>query len=862
MIPMTLVPQGMTSNGNTTEQTADAVDPTGAEQYGADSIKVLRGLDAVRKRPGMYIGDTDDGSGLHHMVYEVVDNAIDEALAGFCDRVEVVLNADGSVTVRDNGRGIPVGIHAEEGVSAAEVIMTQLHAGGKFDQNSYKVSGGLHGVGVSVVNALSETLDLRVWRQGRAWAMSFSNGVRVAPLVDVGAAPMVGGAAGRAEAKLQTGTEVTFLPSREIFTKTEFDFDTLEHRFRELAFLNSGVRLIFTDARGVEPKEVEFHFEGGLIGFINWLDRSKVPLHKPPIMVRAERRGENNSPITVEAALQWTDSYHETMLCFTNNIPQRDGGTHLAGFRAALTRSINSYATESGIAKKEKVTLTGDDAREGLTCVLSVKVPDPRFSSQTKEKLVSSEVRPVVEAVVGEALSSFFEEHPQEAKRIVAKVVEAASAREAARKARELTRRKGALDSASLPGKLADCQERDAKLAEMFIVEGDSAGGSAKLGRARQFQAILPLRGKILNVERARFDKMLASQEIATLIAALGTSIGADEFDVGKLRYHKVVIMTDADVDGSHIRTLLLTFFYRQMPELIERGHLFIAQPPLYRLKRGSAKEIYLKDDRALEDHLISTGIGAVNMVQGDGTVLTGEAFLAAIEDTRAIRRPLEALARKLGHLGVVEQAAICGALDATLVEDVARAGEIASELAQRLAKIERAAAREADAAAPAAADQVSWRGVAADGGGLVLARTRRGITHRHALDADLLRSTEARRLHGCWPELAARFRVPTVLTDGGKIRREVQGPLALVDTVLAIGRHGVTIQRYKGLGEMNPEQLWDTTLDPSRRSLLQVRVSHADEAEEVFSTLMGDVVEPRRDFIQQNALKVANLDV
>ncbi|MBI1209009.1 MAG: DNA topoisomerase (ATP-hydrolyzing) subunit B [Azospirillum sp.] len=816
------------------------------EEYGAHSIKVLRGLDAVRKRPGMYIGDTDDGSGLHHMVYEVVDNAIDEALAGWCDRVEVTLNADGSATVRDNGRGIPVDLHEEEGVSAAEVIMTQLHAGGKFDQNSYKVSGGLHGVGVSVVNALSETLDLTVWRGGREWQMRFSHGDAVAPLAEVGPAPLT------PKGTLRTGTQVTFLPSKQTFTKTEFDLPTLEHRLRELAFLNSGVMLVLTDARGVDTKTVELHYEGGLEAFVDWLDRSKTALHKPVIAFKADRKTEFGTTVTVEAALHWTDSYHETMLCFTNNIPQRDGGTHLAGFRGALTRTINNYAAESGIAKKEKIALSGEDAREGLTCVLSVKVPDPKFSSQTKDKLVSSEVRPVVEQAVGEQLSQYFEEHPADAKRIVGKVVEAASAREAARKARELTRRKGALDMASLPGKLADCQERDPGLSELFIVEGDSAGGSAKQGRSRQFQAILPLRGKILNVERARFDKMLGSAEIGTLIAALGTGIGHEEFDLAKARYHKIIIMTDADVDGSHIRTLLLTFFFRQMPSLIEAGYLYIAQPPLYRFKRGTAKERYLKDDRALEDFLIGVAIEDLGLRLHDGTVLSGPPLAAVVDTARIARQQLMTLARKAGSLAVVEQAAIARALSPTLIGDPARAGAIAAEVATRLNAVD----RDADGGSG------GWQGLANEEDGLVLARTRRGVTHRHRLDPDLLRSGEARKIEAVAEDLHRHFAASAQLLEKGREVRSIAGPVGLVDAVMEIGRRGSAVQRYKGLGEMNPDQLWDTTLDPARRTLLQVRVSHADAAEEVFSTLMGDLVEPRRDFIQENALKVANLDV
>jgi DNA gyrase subunit B len=798
--------------------------------YDASAITVLRGLDAVRKRPGMYIGDTDDGSGLHHMVYEVVDNSIDESLAGHCDRIEVTLNGEGSVTVRDNGRGIPVDIHAEEGVSAAEVIMTQLHAGGKFNQNSYKVSGGLHGVGVSVVNALSERLDLKIWRDGKEWSMRFRHGDPEAPLAVVG------------EASGRRGTEITFLPSKETFTKTEFDYATLEHRLRELAFLNSGVRLILTDARGVEEKQTELFYEGGLEAFVRYLDRSKTALIDPPILIAGEREG-----VTVEVAMQWTDSYHETMLCFTNNIPQRDGGTHLAGFRAALTRQINAYSTESGIAKKEKVQITGDDAREGLTCVLSVKVPDPKFSSQTKDKLVSSEVRPIVESVVNEKLGSWFEEHPAEAKRIVAKVVEAAAAREAARKARELTRRKGALDMASLPGKLADCQERDPALSELFLVEGDSAGGSAKQGRDRKFQAILPLRGKILNVERARFDKMLSSAEIGTLIAALGTGIGPEEFDVSKARYHKIIIMTDADVDGSHIRTLLLTFFYRQMPAVIEKGYLFIAQPPLYKAKRGHS-EVYLKDDRALESYLVTSGLDEAVLELGDGAQIAGPELRRLVERASSAKNSMRPLVRKVGSMAVVEQAAIAGALNPAVLSDAERARGAADYIARRLDLLARPEER-------------GWAGRVSPDGGLAFTRTLSGVTERHAIDLALIKSGEAHRLDAMAAELQTTYAKHARLKVG-ESEIPVTGPAALIDAVMELGRKGVAVNRYKGLGEMNPNQLWETTLDPNARSLLQVRVSHADEAEEVFSTLMGDLVEPRRDFIQSNALSVANLDV
>src|SRR5216683_3102637 len=800
-------------------------------EYGAESIRVLKGLDAVRKRPGMYIGDTDDGSGLHHMVYEVVDNAIDEALAGHATAVEVVLNADGSVTVRDDGRGIPVDIHKGEGISAAEVIMTQLHAGGKFDQNSYKVSGGLHGVGVSVVNALSSKLQLRVWRDGKEHFIEFAHGDAVAPLKVVG------------DANGKRGTEVTFLASTETFTMIEYDFATLEHRLRELAFLNSGVNILLSDMRHAVEKREEMMYKGGVEEFVKYLDRNKKPMVPSPIMIAAEMNG-----IGVEAALWWNDSYHENVLCFTNNIPQRDGGTHLAGFRGALTRQVNGYA--DAIAKREKIALTGDDCREGLTAVLSVKVPDPKFSSQTKDKLVSSEVRPVVENVLNEALAAWFEEHPTEAKVIVGKVIQAAAAREAARKARELTR-KNPLSVSSLPGKLADCQERDPAKSELFIVEGDSAGGSAKQGRDRRAQAILPLKGKILNVERARFDKMLSSAEIGTLIQALGTGIGSEDFDAAKARYHRIIIMTDADVDGSHIRTLLLTFFFRQMRQLIEKGYLYIAQPPLYRLQRGNAKPVYLKDDPALEAYCSETALRDAVFTQHDGGQRAANDLRDLLDQARAPRRWLMPLAAKVGSLDVVEQAAIAGALAAGLLGDPNRAIEMAHRTATRLNRL----ADSADGAADA------WQGEVIAGEGLVFSRTRQGVGERRLIDAALLRSIEARRLDGDGARLREVYERPGKLVARDKEYR-IAGPSALVEAVMEIGRRGIEVNRYKGLGEMNPDQLWETTLDPEARSLLQVRVNHEDDAEETFSTLMGDLVEPRRDFIQANALSVANLDV
>jgi DNA gyrase subunit B len=799
-----------------------------ASEYGAEQIKVLKGLDAVRKRPGMYIGDTDDGSGLHHMVYEVVDNAIDEALAGFCDEIQVTLNADGSVTVEDNGRGIPTEIHKGEGVSAAEVIMTQLHAGGKFDQSSYKVSGGLHGVGVSVVNALSSRLDMTIWRDGKEHFMRFADGVPEAPLKAV------------AESGGKTGTRITFIPSPKTFTMVEFDYATLEHRLRELAFLNSGVRIVLADHRGVEPKVEEMRYEGGLRAFVKYLDRTKHPLIQEPIVV-----DKTQGRITVEAALWWNDSYHENVLCFTNNIPQRDGGTHLAGFRAALTRTVNTYAAESGIAKKEKVQLTGDDAREGLTCVLSVKVPDPKFSSQTKDKLVSSEVRPVVESVMSDALSGWFEENPGEARNIVQKIVEAAAAREAARKARELTRRKGALDVSSLPGKLADCQERDPAKSELFLVEGDSAGGSAKQARDRAFQAVLPLRGKILNVERARIDKMLSSAEIGTLITALGTSI-SDEFDLSKLRYHKIIIMTDADVDGSHIRTLLLTFFFRQMAALIEAGHLFIAQPPLYKVKRGQS-ERYLKDEKALEDYLIAEGLEDAVLMTGESATRGGEDLRDVVETARKVASILKGLHSRYPRF-IVEQAAIAGALNPKVLKDGKQAQAAAAYIAKRLDSLSDETER-------------GWHGEALPEGGLRFWRELRGVMESHLIDGPFIASADALKLDGFAEHLQEVYARPA------KLKRKdttlaVHGPSDLLEAVMAAGRKGLALQRYKGLGEMNPDQLWETTLDLDTRTILQVKIKEGEDANDIFSRLMGDEVEPRREFIQANALQVANLDV
>ncbi|MEL0132476.1 MAG: DNA topoisomerase (ATP-hydrolyzing) subunit B [Rhodobiaceae bacterium] len=800
----------------------------GAVDYGADSIKVLKGLDAVRKRPGMYIGDTDDGSGLHHMVYEVVDNAIDEALAGHCDLVEVILNGDGSVTVTDNGRGIPVEIHAEEGVSAAEVIMTQLHAGGKFDNNSYKVSGGLHGVGVSVVNALSEWLELTIYRDGRQHKVRFRHGEAEGPLADTG------------DADGLTGTHVTFMPSTDTFSAIQFDFATLEHRLRELAFLNSGVRIQLADKRGAEPVVSEFFFDGGLTAFVEWLNRSRSPLHETVTLTTTR------DDITVELAMAWTDSFHENTLCFTNNIPQRDGGTHLAGFRAAMTRVVNSYAQSSGIAKREKVALTGEDSREGLTAIVSVKVPDPKFSSQTKDKLVSSEVKPVVDSAVASCLNQWFEEHPADARKIISKAFEAAAAREAARKARDLTRRKGVMEIASLPGKLADCQERDPSKSELFLVEGDSAGGSAKQGRDRATQAILPLRGKILNVERARADKMLSSAEIGTLITAIGGGVGNDEMDTEKARYHKIIIMTDADVDGSHIRTLLLTFFFRHMRPLIEAGYLYIAQPPLFRAKRGQS-EVYLKDQRELDTYLMEAGLKDAVLTLQDGTQLAGSDLHESAARATTAGRLIEQLGRRLGNRDVIEQAAIAGLLTPGMIGNEEGAAYLARRLEAQASELEK-----------------GWQAVVEDtpnGAATIVTRQLRGITERHVIDLRLLKAPEVAELDHMAAHLQELYVNPATLRLGSN-ESVITGPLGLSQAIFQTGRKGAQISRYKGLGEMNPEQLWETTLDPSQRTLLQVSIEQEEEADNAFSTLMGEAVDQRREFIQKNALRVANLDV
>ena len=813
--------------GNDTSDDASAPQD-GGEEYGADSIKVLKGLDAVRKRPGMYIGDTDDGSGLHHMVYEVVDNAIDEALAGHCDIVEVILNADGSVSVTDNGRGIPVEIHPEEGVSAAEVIMTQLHAGGKFDNNSYKVSGGLHGVGVSVVNALSEWLDLTIYRDGRKHYLRFRHGEAEGALADI------------EDAGGKKGTHVTFLPSKETFSTVEFDFATLEHRLRELAFLNSGVRIKLADERSSDGSVSEFFFGGGLTEFVNWLNRSRTPLHDTVTLTTTR------DEIIVELAMAWTDSFHENTLCFTNNIPQRDGGTHLAGFRAAMTRVVNSYAQSSGIAKREKVALTGEDSREGLTAIVSVKVPDPKFSSQTKDKLVSSEVKPVVDSAVASCLNQWFEENPADARKVISKAYEAAAAREAARKARDLTRRKGVMEIASLPGKLADCQERDPAKSEIFLVEGDSAGGSAKQGRDRANQAILPLRGKILNVERARPDKMLSSAEIGTLITAIGAGVGNDQMETEKARYHKIIIMTDADVDGSHIRTLLLTFFFRHMRPLIEAGYLYIAQPPLFRAKRGQS-EVYLKDQHELDGYLMEAGLKDAVLTLSDGTQVAGAELQDYAGRATMAGRLAEQLGRRLGNRNVVEQAAIAGLLTGATLGNAAAAAYLARRLEGQATELEK-----------------GWQADVGDGingPALVVSRQLRGITERYVIDHRLLNAPEAMELDAMASHLQAIYERPASLRLGSN-EMAINGPMGLSQAIFQTGRKGAQISRYKGLGEMNPEQLWETTLDPTQRVLLQVSIEQEEDADNAFSTLMGEAVDQRREFIQKNALRVANLDV
>jgi DNA gyrase subunit B len=850
------LPYSLLMTDNSDARTGDSAANPNQNAYGADSIKVLKGLDAVRKRPGMYIGDTDDGSGLHHMVFEVSDNAIDEALAGHCDLVLIELNPDGSVSVEDNGRGIPTDMHKEEGVSAAEVIMTQLHAGGKFentsDDNAYKVSGGLHGVGVSVVNALSEFLELTIWREGKEHWMRFEHGDAVAPLVVKGNAPVVDG-------KPKKGTRVTFMASTNTFKNViEFDFEKLEHRYRELAFLNSGVRILLRDTRHADIVEHDLYYEGGIAAFVKYLDRNKAPIIPDPIAISSERDG-----IGIDVALEWNDSYYENVLCFTNNIPQRDGGTHLAAFRAALTRTINNYGEKSGILKKEKVSLTGEDMREGLTAIVSVKLPDPKFSSQTKDKLVSSEVRQPLESLMADKMVEWLEENPGHAKTLIQKIIDAAAAREAARKAREASR-KSVMGIASLPGKLADCQEKDPAKSELFLVEGDSAGGSAKQGRDRHYQAILPLKGKILNVERARFDRVISSKEVGTLIQAMGTGI-RDDFNLDKLRYHKIVIMTDADVDGSHIRTLLLTFFYRQMKPIIEAGHLYIAQPPLYKVAKGR-NELYLKDDNALDNYLVETGLGGM-MLEGNNGQRSGADLAALVEHARRMRSLMTYVPRRY---------------DSTIIEAMALNGALAPDNSAR------AEAAQKTATWMGTQDRDSkWSARVAEEGGYHFVRLWRGVEDHHIIERSFLISAEARKLHRLALEEAESYSTPARLikstaavaepepeaVDGEEADAPVAAkksaadnlvtrPSELLDAVLAAGRKGLSISRYKGLGEMNAEQLWETTLDPTVRSLLQVTLDDGDAEEQIFTQLMGDVVEPRRDFIQENALNVANLDV
>ncbi|PPR28155.1 MAG: DNA gyrase subunit B [Alphaproteobacteria bacterium MarineAlpha9_Bin1] len=799
-----------------------------AHQYDEDSIKVLRGLDAVRKRPGMFIGDTDDGTGLHHMVFEVVDNSIDEALAGYCDKIEVILNSDGSVSVKDNGRGIPTGIHPEEEVSAAEVIMTKLHAGGKFDENSYKVSGGLHGVGVSVVNALSEKLELKIFRDNKEYFMEFVLGNPVNPLKEI------------AKSKEISGTHIKFLPTESIFSSIQFDFSILEKRLRELAFLNSGVKIDIIDDRNAEERKVSLLYDGGIKSYVEWLDRSKTAIHENIVFIKGSK---NN--VELELCLSWNDGYYENVLCFTNNIPQRDGGAHLAGFRAALTRAITKYSQENSFIKKSKISLTGDDMREGLTAVLSIKVPDPKFSSQTKDKLVSSEVRPVVEGLVGENLTAWLEENPSESKIIIQKVLDASAAREAARKARELSRRKGPLEFSGLPGKLADCQEKDPEKSELFIVEGDSAGGSAKQGRSRETQAVLPLRGKILNSERAGIERVLSSNEIGIMISALGTGI-KDDFDITKLRYHKIIIMTDADVDGSHIRTLILTFFYRHMNEIIKEGHLYIAQPPLFKVKKGSS-EVYLKEENDLDDFLIRQLVSNAVLNINEGGERISEDLFKLILSAKTQYKSINILARRTNK-DLIECIAICGALSTELLYDEEKAKIVVNFITKKLNK-------------NALTGEDGWKGqYDSSQKKYLFEHNRRGVISKFEIGENILDSMEARKLDKDSTELQDAY------YKGAKLKYEdnvynILGPSDLYKKSIDLARKGVYIQRYKGLGEMNPDQLWETTLDPEARTILQVDVQDASEADELFSTLMGEEVESRRKFIQDKALEAENID-